>query len=101
MTNAVDLTPSFVRTAVPLIVGPLLARYGFDADDPNVVMLLSAGLGWLYYVIVRLLEQKAPNLGYLLGMAKQPTYVNPPATVMDEHGTRHIADDAEGGSSRL
>lgn len=95
MSNA-DLAPSFVRTAVPLIVGPLLARYGFQADDPDVVMLLSAGLGWLYYVIVRLCELKAPTLGYLLGIAKSPTYLSPPAVVIDEDGTRSIGDGGSG-----
>lgn len=99
MNNAVDLAPSFVRTAVPLIVGPLLARYGFSADDPDTLMLLSAGLGWLYYVIVRFCELKAPTLGYLLGIAKAPTYVNPPAVVIDEDGTRSVGDGS--GSARL
>jgi hypothetical protein len=91
-TTAADLAPSFVRTAVPLVVGPLLARYGFSADDPDTVMLLSALLGWVYYVAVRVMELKAPTLGYLLGIAKPPTYLNPPAVVIDEDGTREYGE---------
>lgn len=98
--NFGDLPPSFVRTAVPLIVGPLAARYGFSADDPDQVMVLSGLLGWIYYVVVRVLELKAPTLGYLLGVAKPPTYLSPPAVVIDEEGTRSYGDD-ESGSTRL
>lgn len=73
-----DLTPAFVRTAVPLIVGPLVARFGFNADDPTVTALLAGVIGWLYYVAVRLIELKAPTFGYLLGIAKAPAYSHQP-----------------------
>jgi uncharacterized membrane protein YcaP (DUF421 family) len=92
-SGAVDLAPSFVRTAVPLIVGPLIARYGFDADDPTVSVVISAVVSYVYYVIVRVLELKAPTLGYLLGIAKQPTYVTPPAVVIDEGGARAVGPE--------
>ncbi len=100
LSSFADLGPSLVRTAVPLVVGPLLARYGFSADDPDVVMLLSALLGWVYYVIVRVLELKAPTLGYLLGVAKPPTYLNPTAVVVDEDGRREYGE-GDIGSTRL
>lgn len=92
-SGAVDLAPSFIRTAVPLIVGPLIARYGFDVNDPTTALMISGVAGYLYYIIVRLLELKAPTLGYLLGLAKQPTYVSPPAVITDEDGTRVVGDD--------
>ncbi len=66
--------PGYVRTLVPIVLGPLIARYGFDADDPTTLMICSSVAGWLYYVIVRLIETKAPGFGYLLGIAKQPVY---------------------------
>ena len=87
----VDLAPSLVRTAVPLIVGPLVARYGFDVDDPTVSVVLAAVISYLYYVVVRVLELKFPTLGFLLGMNKQPVYVTPPAVVTDVDGARTIA----------
>lgn len=71
-----DLTPSFVRTLVPLVIGPLAARYapGIDTSDPDVLLALSAVIGWAYYVLVRLIETRFPRLGYLLGIAKTPAY---------------------------
>lgn len=93
-SGAVDLAPSFIRTAVPLIVGPLIARYGFDVDDTSISLIVSAVAAWLYYVVVRVLELKAPRVGYLLGLAKQPTYVSPPAVVTDEDGTRTVGGEA-------
>lgn len=92
VSGAADLAPSFIRTLVPLIVGPLIARYGFDANDPTTAIMISAAASYLYYVISRVLELKAPTLGYLLGVAKQPTYVSPPAVVSDEDGTRFVGD---------
>lgn len=78
MSGAGDLAPSFIRTAVPLIVGPLIARYGFDVQDPTTATVIAAVAAWFYYVLVRVCELKAPTLGYLLGIAKQPTYASPP-----------------------
>lgn len=70
------LGTSLVRTLVPIIVGPLVARFlpGFDPSDPNVLLVVSAVASYLYYVVVRVLELKAPQLGYLLGIAKPPVY---------------------------
>lgn len=72
-----DLAPSFVRTLVPFIVGALGSRYGLDSDDPTTSLLAQVVIGYVYYVIVRLLELRAPQLGYLLGVNKAPVYTTP------------------------
>jgi len=71
-----DRTPAFVRTLIPIIIGPLVARFapGVDADDPTVLLLVSAVVSYVYYVGVRYLEAYNPKLGYLLGIAKTPAY---------------------------
>lgn len=74
---------SIIRTTVPLIVGWVvvtLAKNGVEIDDDTKVMLVSAAtsaVSFLYYVAVRLLERWKPKLGWLLGVAKQPVYVEP------------------------
>lgn len=92
---AADLIPSVVRTTTPLIIGPLVAYFGFSPDDEATLAALSGLLGWAFYVIIRVLEWKAPVLGWLLGFARQPTYVTPPALVTDEEGTRMIGETSE------
>lgn len=91
--SAADLGPSLVRTLVPLIFGPVVTLFGFDINDPQTNLIVSAVVSYVFYVIVRLLELKAPVLGYLLGVAKAPVYLSPPAIVTDEDGTRVVGDD--------
>lgn len=80
MTTPVGATtglgPSLVRTLVPILVGPLVTRFfpGLDINDQNTTLVVSAIVSYLYYVLVRVLETKAPSLGYLLGIAKAPAY---------------------------
>lgn len=77
MTTATPgLGTSLVRTLVPIVVGPLVARYfpGVDIKDPETLLTMSAVISYLYYVVVRILEVKAPQVGYLLGIAKAPAY---------------------------
>lgn len=74
-----DLAPSLVRTLAPLIAGPVIARFGFDVTDPDTLALATAVFGWLYYVLVRLVETKWPTFGYLLGIAKAPAYSTEPS----------------------
>lgn len=66
--------PGFVRTLVPVIIGPLAARFGFNATDPTTLMYTSMIASYVYYVVVRILENYFPTLGFLLGIAKQPVY---------------------------
>lgn len=75
-----DLFTSIVRTIVPMIVGSIasfLATKGIELDAATLAGLSTflAGLfSALYYIIVRALEQKYPNLGILLGSKKTPEY---------------------------
>lgn len=75
-----DLITSYLRTAVPVIVGAVvgfLATKGIDVDD-NAVAGLTAFLSGLstavYYGLVRLVETKYPKAGWLLGTPKKPEY---------------------------
>lgn len=71
--------PAFVRTLVPFIVGPLVARAGFDVTDPNTLAIVTAVSGYLWYVLVHTVELRYPQFGYLLGIAKAPAYSTEPA----------------------
>ena len=70
---------SQIRTYVPMVVGVALAwlmQFGLDLYEVEaqatvfIVGLLSA----LYYFIVRLLAEKWPSVGILLGVNKAPEY---------------------------
>lgn len=74
-----DLMPSLIRTLVPIVVGPLVARFGLDVNDPDNLALVSAVISYLFYVLVRLVETRYPAFGYLLGIAKQPAYSPEPS----------------------
>jgi len=80
------ITPSVVRTSVPLLVG-LLATWlvdqlGAPIDTVTAGALITAGASWVYYFFARLLEVYAsPKWGYILGIGKLPVYATPPATV--------------------
>lgn len=75
-----DLAISVIRTVVPSIVGAVLAfltARGIELDAEaaaNLTGFLTALLGGLYYVVVRLIERKHPKAGVLLGKAKTPEY---------------------------
>lgn len=69
---------SFVRTITPGIVGMVVGWFtalGLTVD-PEFEGALTAVLGLtfmgLYYLVVRLIEQKFPKVGILLGYAKSP-----------------------------
>jgi len=81
-----DLVTSWIRSVVPIIVGALAswlaAKTGFVIDEASQVGLVTAFTGLLsglYYVIVRWLETKQPQFGWLLGLPKQPGYSDAPA----------------------
>lgn len=68
----------FIRTVVPALVGALAAWFvSLGLDLPaDAYEGLTAGLGLLftgiYYAIVRLIEDRVPQFGWLLGLAKSP-----------------------------
>jgi hypothetical protein len=69
---------SLVRTFVPTVVGALfvwLASFGIEVPEDGRVGLTSflfVLFTGLYYLVVRLLEERFPQLGILLGFAKSP-----------------------------
>lgn len=86
-TPASPQLPAYIRTFVPLIVGwlaTLLAKYGFNVDGTLLQALVGAALGGIYYVVVRYLESHKAQFGWLLGVAKQPSYVPGPAPAPDD-----------------
>lgn len=75
-----DLITSVIRTITPTIVGALLAWATSKGVkfDPNIeaqlVTILTVLFTSVYYSSVRLLEQKFPKAGVLLGSTKKLTY---------------------------
>ncbi len=77
-----QIIESLIRTAVPFIVGFLvsfLASQGITLPPEtlaNLTSFITLGVGVLYYLVVRLVETKLPQAGWLLGIAKQPVYAS-------------------------
>lgn len=70
-----NLSPSLVRTLIPLLFGGLLTHYGISPEDPGVAVLLTGVISYAYYAAVRFLEVfGGPKWGYILGVAKSPGY---------------------------
>ena len=75
------VVPSLIRTYVPVGVGALLSLLVTtgvlpsplpeDATAGVVTAAVAVGIG-LYYTVVRLLEQRYPAVGVLLGSTSQP-----------------------------
>lgn len=80
---------SLIRTWVPLAVGAIiswLALHGAsphltDSQMTNLTAALTGVIVAVYYALVRLFEHYvSPKFGWLLGVAKMPTYTaTPPA----------------------
>ena len=75
---AAQVTPSLVRTVVPLVVGFLITqalRLGWHLDEATATDAVTAVLSAAYYALARLLETKlGPRWGWLLGYASAPLY---------------------------
>jgi hypothetical protein len=69
---------SLIRTIVPIAVGSViswLALISLDIDaagQAGLSTFLTAILTGGYYALVRLVETKVPQVGWLLGLAKSP-----------------------------
>lgn len=74
-----DWIPALARTAVPLTVGPLAAKYALGVDQADAVLALGGLFGFVYYVLVRALEHRFPGAGVALGYPAEPTYQRPEA----------------------
>jgi hypothetical protein len=75
-----SLLPSILRTLVPLIVGYFAAwpaAKWLGLTDEQVTSLITAVITAAYYLLVRALEQVAPQFGWLLGWAAPPEYEHP------------------------
>lgn len=76
LASSGDLLPSLLRTFVPVLVGLILGVLGSTAVgfEEQLTAVISAAITLVYYLVLRLVEQKWPKLGILLGSAKKPTY---------------------------
>lgn len=94
------LTPSIVRTGVPLVVGLIVTwavqKLGLlDLDTATSGAVTSGIAAWIYYTMIRFLEVYAsPKWGYILGIGRVPVYPekSPPVTVQ-------VPSEPEGGSA--
>lgn len=75
---------SLVRTFTPIVVGAVLgwfATAGINLDselEASLTLLVSGVFSGIYYVVARLLETYVtPKFGWLLGLAKTPSYEKP------------------------
>lgn len=84
MTNN-DTVVSWIRTAVPVVVGVVLSwavRHGLPVggiDDAQAATYVTPICVAGYYTVARALESRWPQFGWLLGLAKAPQYVPGPA----------------------
>lgn len=76
------MLPSILRTVVPMVVALILgqaARIGLGLDEGAVTTIVTAVIGFAYYGVIRLLEERFPALGrWLLALGftgKKPVYV--------------------------
>jgi hypothetical protein len=76
MTN-IDIVASIKRTLVPIwaaVVVAQAARVGIELPGDAVSDIILAAVASVYYMSVRLLEGRYPNLSVLLGDRKVPFY---------------------------
>lgn len=76
-----DQVVSVIRTGVPAVVGAILAYF---ATEHGVVIDEGTGAAGItfftalatsvWYVVVRWVEQRYPQAGWLLGLPKEPRY---------------------------
>lgn len=78
-----NFVTSLIRTWVPIIVGAVVAwltSRGVDIEPEQangLIAFLSALFSGVYYLAVRWVEQRFPQVGWLLGQAKQVKYTAP------------------------
>lgn len=75
-----DYLVSLIRTAVPVLVGLLiaaLAKAGLKLDEGTLSPLIDGLAVGGYYAVIRAAETRWPLAGYLLGWKSQPTYSKP------------------------
>lgn len=100
------LAASIIRTVVPILLGGFiswLATMGIQFDPATseaivngTIILLSALVMAAYYVVVRIIEQRWPAFGVLLGLKKAPVAYSPEP----DNAKAVIADSLAGGPAR-
>jgi hypothetical protein len=106
------LTPSLVRTLVPLLVGIVATwvarKLGLDPTDPVLSSVITVGFSYGYYVLARFLEVFASDKwGYILGLRKLPVYADPPlpatviATPKDQPNPRRDLGEFSAGGALI
>jgi uncharacterized membrane protein (DUF441 family) len=92
-----DTLIGLIRTWVPIGVGAVIAWFtaqglSLDAETQTAVIVALTGVTQaVYYSVVRLLENKIPAVGWLLGSAKTPVYFNNPVAPTTPRGRRGTA----------
>jgi hypothetical protein len=72
-----DQLKSIVRTFVPVVVGLILsglATIGVEVPEGALTTVVDALFVGGYYALVRVLEEKNPSFGWLLGLPTPPNY---------------------------
>jgi hypothetical protein len=65
----------FIRTTVPIIVGPVVAWLAIRGFDLGIDEHAATGFFiWLYWALVTVLAKQWPWVGVLLGHKAEPTY---------------------------
>jgi hypothetical protein len=82
---------SLIRTVVPIIIGALgawLTKLGLNLDSAayeNLGIWLTLLFSSVYYALVRLLEEKFPQIGWFLGLAASPdSYSKGPSVTVEQ-----------------
>lgn len=100
-----DTVIAQIRTIVPIAVGALLTwlatKFKIVIDEQTQTQLVLGLQGLItavYYSVVRILEDRFPQLGILLGSTKKPVYFNAvdAGVVSDLRDANH--DDVDGCS---
>ena len=72
-----DYVIAHIRTYVPVLVGIVatwLISLGVDVDTAQLAVAITSLATALWYALVRLVAQKWPQVGWLLGYQKAPVY---------------------------
>jgi len=80
-TKQHNLGASVVRTVTPLLVGLILGFFGSKVaglDQTTLTPVVSMVVAAVYHSVVRVLEEKWPKWGVLLGWPTSPTYTKTP-----------------------
>lgn len=101
-TGSFELTPSLIRTLVPMLAGLLgtwLVSLGTNIDSTVLAGFLTVVIGWVYYAVVRFLEVfSSDKWGYVLGIKAKPIYSPPAVVIGDTAAARGDAGQFDGSA---